>query len=52
MKLARVRLFVRRFREVMFDFHHQCAEVLDPWVTDASKDILRPVPVNSDEAIL
>ena len=51
-KLARVRLFIRRFREVMFDFHHQCAEVLDPWVTDASKDILRPVPLNADEAML
>ena len=51
-KLARVRLFVRLFREVMFDFLHQCAEVLDPWVTDASKDILRPVPLNADEAIL
>ena len=51
-KLARVRLFVRLFREVMFDFLHQCAEVLDPWVTDASKDILRPVPLNADEAML
>lgn len=52
MKLARVRLFIRQFREMMFDFHRQCAEVLDPWVAETSKDILRPVPVNADEAML
>lgn len=51
-KLARVRLFIRRFREVMFDFHHQCADVLGPWVTDTSREILSPETLDADETML
>ena len=51
-KLARVRLFIRKYREVMFDFHSKCAKVFEPWVSEASKELLRPIPVNADEAML
>ena len=44
-KLARVRLFIRRFREVMYDLHRKCADVLAPWVSEGSQKILEPVSV-------
>ncbi len=51
-KLARVRLFIRRFRAVMFDFHRDCAETLAPWVSERSQAILQPVPVDEDGTML
>ena len=45
-KLARVRLFIRRFREVMYDLHRKCADVISPWVSETSRKILEPVPVS------
>ena len=45
-KLARVRLFIRRFREVMFGLHRKCADVLTPWVSEGSRKVLEPVPVS------
>ena len=44
-KLARVRLFIRRFREVVFDLHRKCADVLAPWVSEGAQKILEPVSV-------
>ena len=51
-KLARVRLFLQRFRAVMYELHSECAEALAPWVSDRSKAILKPVPIDKPEAML
>ena len=44
-KLARVRLFIHWYRKVMFRLHQHCAQVLDPYLTDRVKELIRPKEV-------
>lgn len=43
LKLARVRLFMRWFRERMIELHEDCVRMLTPWLTPAEIEVIRPI---------